>query len=354
MGLVIRHGLLSAPVAPAFVWPDATNTGCTGALTLVGRTVFSNPNVTVTNTHFNGGIVVNPSATNLTLRNCKITNGDYYGIEADNSVGLTVDRCTVIGTQNSIYNYAILVGSNATVTNCDVSQHQHGILGGAGVSIVKYNYIHDAFVHPDPRPVLLSIGSPCTASVIDHGYVAGSPISFSTTGALPTGVVGSEFDIYYVIATGLTANTFRFSTSAGGAAVNTSGTQSGVHGVFSNWEKHVGGISIKGGQTSLLVEDNFIYGQDTSCIFVKDDFASSANVTINHNKLMNQPGKPGPGYMVQAGASGPGGTVTGVRITNNFMEKGGYGHIDCDGTTDLTYLENNWSYTLNRYLNRGE
>ena len=90
--------------------------------------------------------------------------------------------------------------------------------------------------------------------------------------------------------------------------------------------------------------------QDTSCIFIKNDFGPVANVTVNHNKLMKEPGTEGPNFCVQANASGPSGTVTGIRVTNNFMEKGRLAHIDALGTTDVSYLENNWSYTLNRYL----
>jgi len=60
-----------------------------------------------------------------------------------------------------------------------------------------------------------------------HGLVAGKPIRFTTDGALPTGLsVGTT---YYVIASGLTADNFEVSTTFGGSAVNTSGSQSGTH-----------------------------------------------------------------------------------------------------------------------------
>lgn len=62
-----------------------------------------------------------------------------------------------------------------------------------------------------------------------HGYLVGQPVSFTTTGALPTGLtVGT---IYYVIAAGLTTTSFEVSLTMSGTAVNTSGTQSGVHTV---------------------------------------------------------------------------------------------------------------------------
>jgi Major tropism determinant N-terminal domain len=48
----------------------------------------------------------------------------------------------------------------------------------------------------------------------------------SATGSLPTGVTAGT--VYYVLSTGLTANSFEFSTSAGGAAVNTSSAQAGT------------------------------------------------------------------------------------------------------------------------------
>jgi hypothetical protein len=80
---------------------------------------------------------------------------------------------------------------------------------------------------PPSDTVTMTIASPAVVTRNSHGLVAGTPIRFATTGALPTGVgIGS---LYYVIAAGLTANTFQFSTTPGGAAINTSGSQSGVH-----------------------------------------------------------------------------------------------------------------------------
>jgi hypothetical protein len=75
----------------------------------------------------------------------------------------------------------------------------------------------------------MTIASPAVVTKTAHGLLAGMPVVFSTTGALPTGLTAGA--IYYVISTGLGANDFRVSTSAGGAAVNTSGTQSGTHTV---------------------------------------------------------------------------------------------------------------------------
>lgn len=73
----------------------------------------------------------------------------------------------------------------------------------------------------------ITIATPAVVTFTNHGLVAGDPIFFTTTGSLPTGVVANT--VYYVHSISITANTFRFSATNGGAAVNTTGTQSGVH-----------------------------------------------------------------------------------------------------------------------------
>ena len=73
----------------------------------------------------------------------------------------------------------------------------------------------------------VTIASPAVFSATAHGLLENDTVVFATTGALPTGLTAGT--TYYVIATGLTVDAFEVSTSQGGAAVNTSGTQSGTH-----------------------------------------------------------------------------------------------------------------------------
>lgn len=75
----------------------------------------------------------------------------------------------------------------------------------------------------------VTINSPGVFSLNAHLFVVGTPVIFSTTGALPTGLATNT--VYYVIATGLTANAFEVSATLAGAAINTSGSQSGTHTV---------------------------------------------------------------------------------------------------------------------------
>ena len=60
------------------------------------------------------------------------------------------------------------------------------------------------------------------------------PFRFTaTTGALPTGYALNT--TYYIIAVGFGVNSFRLSATPGGAAINTSGSQSGVHTAMANF-----------------------------------------------------------------------------------------------------------------------
>jgi hypothetical protein len=80
------------------------------------------------------------------------------------------------------------------------------------------------------RTATVSIATPAVVTLAAHGWQVGQGIQFATTGALPTGITAGS--TYYIIATGFTAGAFQFSTTKGGAAVNTTGTQSGVQSVY--------------------------------------------------------------------------------------------------------------------------
>lgn len=76
----------------------------------------------------------------------------------------------------------------------------------------------------------VSIGSPATFSMNNHGLVSGDAIKLQTNGALPSGL--SVISTYY-IRSGSTADTFTVAPYPGGPAVGTSGTQSGTHTLYS-------------------------------------------------------------------------------------------------------------------------
>ncbi len=119
----------------------------------------------------------------------------------------------------------------ATVTAANAGSGTDTLtVSGAGVSQTQTLTINSssfAFNTPAIGTVAITLANPAVVTATGHGLAAGTPIFFTTTGALPTGIVAGQ--TYYVLSSGLTANTFTFSATAGGAAVATSGTQSGVH-----------------------------------------------------------------------------------------------------------------------------
>ena len=73
--------------------------------------------------------------------------------------------------------------------------------------------------------VTITIASPGVVSWANHGLADGTKIVLTTTGALPTGLTAST--TYYVVNSA--TSTFQLSATTGGAAINTSASQSGVH-----------------------------------------------------------------------------------------------------------------------------
>jgi hypothetical protein len=99
-----------------------------------------------------------------------------------------------------------------------------------GTYMQRYDTGTSAWVNVETGTATMTIASPCVVTSTAHGLKAGSKISFTTTGALATGITAGS--TYYVISTGLTADAFQFSETSGGSAVNSSGTQSGTHSLF--------------------------------------------------------------------------------------------------------------------------
>jgi hypothetical protein len=71
----------------------------------------------------------------------------------------------------------------------------------------------------------ITIATPGVVAQNAHGKAAGDPVAFTTTGALPTGLTAGT--TYYVL--NPATNTYQLAATPGGAAIATSGTQSGTH-----------------------------------------------------------------------------------------------------------------------------
>ena len=76
--------------------------------------------------------------------------------------------------------------------------------------------------------VTISHASPGVVSLTAHGFSAGDPVVFRTTGTLPTGLTAGT---KYFVKTVLSADTFTVSATSGGSAINTTSDGSGTHSV---------------------------------------------------------------------------------------------------------------------------
>jgi hypothetical protein len=75
--------------------------------------------------------------------------------------------------------------------------------------------------------VTVTIAAPGVFTDALHGMSIGDQVSFSTTGALPTGLLPAT--TYFVVAAGFTTGAYSVGATSGGSAITTTGTQSGVH-----------------------------------------------------------------------------------------------------------------------------
>lgn len=85
-------------------------------------------------------------------------------------------------------------------------------------------------IYSEIDTVTITLASPGVfTNANTHGYAIGQALTFSTTGALPTGLTANT--TYYVVSVP-SSTTYTVSATLSGVAVNTSGTQSGTHTVY--------------------------------------------------------------------------------------------------------------------------
>jgi hypothetical protein len=99
------------------------------------------------------------------------------------------------------------------------------VVGGTTVTVTQSTQATVTFHQPSSATVTISIASPASITWNSHGLSNGDVVTFTTTGALPTGL--SVNTPYYVTTT--TVNSFHVSATFGGPTITTTGTQSGTH-----------------------------------------------------------------------------------------------------------------------------
>jgi len=97
---------------------------------------------------------------------------------------------------------------------------------GQSVAAASYPTLFQNLVKSDT--VTFTISSPGVVNWTSHGLVVNSKVKFRKNGVatFPTGI--TENVDYYIISAGFSASAFQISATAGGAAINFTGSQSGV------------------------------------------------------------------------------------------------------------------------------
>jgi hypothetical protein len=159
-------------------------------------------------------------------------NGIIGGVDSQPfTYGNNVNSFTYSGSQ---YPPAIWGGAVSSTLVSGVRTYTcskpSGLSGAIAAGEMILGNVADAIV--ETAAVTITNASPAVFTITGSNLAAGTAITFSTTGSLPTGVTafnGSSSSVYYAISAGLGANTFEVSLTPGGAAVNTSSAGSGTH-----------------------------------------------------------------------------------------------------------------------------
>jgi len=163
-------------------------------------------------------------------------------------VGGTGTAATINATINSSGSlfgstFSVASGGNYTVFPAQPAAVTGGGLTGATVFFAAGTIFNvDTTLRAIPtiqgsiNPITVTIASPavftCPAGVTAPAN--GTQILLQTTGALPTGFTPNYVPYYVVGSSGTVAGTFNLATTSGGTAINSSGTQSGVHTAITN------------------------------------------------------------------------------------------------------------------------
>jgi len=151
--------------------------------------------------------------------------------------------------------------------------------------LAKISVVQLAFTVTLATPAVFS-------TAVVHNLNVGDKIRLTTTGALPTGL--ATLTDYYVIAAGFGASSFQVSLTPAGAAVNTSGAQSGVHTLTSS------GYGFPNGSKTV----SYINGRFVACAPNTQAFyVSDVLMGVNWNPLNVQTVDSNPDYLIGGIAS---------------------------------------------------
>ena len=159
------------------------------------------PNIELRSLDIAGPVIVNPSATDFLISNCRITTTTIVGIYLL-ATGGTAEYCQVIGPGG---NEGVGISgirteaADCTITRCEVTGVENGIFLGGINGLVTDNYIHDlideiAFSAGDPHTdgIQLFGGNACDGTTIRHNNVIAP--EFATSAMIMNTIVNLTVD----------------------------------------------------------------------------------------------------------------------------------------------------------------
>jgi hypothetical protein len=158
----------------------------------------------------------------------------YYGFGtsgAINAMGGTLAPATFKGqTVDAVYSVDDNINTTWPVAIQIASDQPIGFVNALNLGGTRYVLTTYAQDYKSNAAVTINIATATFTIPSTTGITTGTPVQFTTGGALPTGLTASTK--YY--ARDVTATTFKVSATIGGAAITLSGTQSGTHTAYWN------------------------------------------------------------------------------------------------------------------------
>lgn len=212
---------------------------------------------------------------------------------------------TVLGTGTSSFN-----GQIETIGFFNSNCRSDFIPLTAGLPCIGFQ-LESFYDDGSTATVTITIASPGVITIAGgHFFALNSPVVLATTGALPTGLVAGT--TYY--ARDITATTLTLAATVNGAAINTSGSQSGVQSVRTRKQEfYVQQQSANGVQAQRLIFEQCEPWVTEACTL---NLASASPGHLNFGQFQN-------GIFVSAVVFDPGlFTVTGLTGGTTFVNIG--------------------------------
>lgn len=240
-GDIARVFVVGTPLAGSVSIILYNNNIKTGVSTYVGRVQLRSQNI-LTTTIFRGIEVQDTGTTGwkiwLATTNAILING---GLTLMNKVDLA--DFTPLGSiildpaTGNDQKAAYLLQDSANIGVNQLNIASNGVIVDSvgnkvyvhnGVSATHQYYVYDAAIAPTflESTITGTNANPGVFTLNSHGFLNNDPVLFKTTGTF-TGLVTNT--VYF--ARNVAANTFELSLTSGGASINTTGSQSGVHSI---------------------------------------------------------------------------------------------------------------------------